>query len=244
MSLQDTKDQFILENITRNYGGSPEGAVFGSGLDIWDFINPFEGIFEYWGVFQDVFRENPVIISEIPQTWEELEEELPELFEPILETRPGEVPDPYPGTEAAEVILGDPTAVDTPKQDDLPVTEEWNVAHDWGHWIRESLTGIATNVFAPTGAEQTILPTNGALAQSVAASPNGHAEGACEGMVWSGGAPPKGYKVVNYCGQGVLRKVRRRRRRRLLTASDSRDIATIVGLVGKGQMASALINRR
>jgi len=63
-------------------------------------------------------------------------------------------------------------------------------------------------------------------------------------MAWSGGTPPKGYKVVNYCGRGVLRKVRRRRRRRLLTASDSRDIATIVGLVGKGQMASALINRR
>jgi len=70
-------------------------------------------------------------------------------------------------------------------------------------------------------------------------------EGAdCDGMAWSGGTPPKGYKVVNYCGRGVLRKVRRRRRRRLLTASDSRDIATIVGLVGKGQMASALINRR
>jgi hypothetical protein len=66
----------------------------------------------------------------------------------------------------------------------------------------------------------------------------------CDVMPWSGGSPPKGYKVVNYCGRGVLRKVRRRRRRRLLTASDSRDIATIVGLVGKGQMASALINRR
>ncbi len=65
----------------------------------------------------------------------------------------------------------------------------------------------------------------------------------CDGVAWTGGVPPKGYKVVNYCGQGVLRKIRRRRRRRMLTASDASDLATIVGIVGKGQMASSMINR-
>ena len=71
----------------------------------------------------------------------------------------------------------------------------------------------------------------------------GMPEGACDGMIWQGGVPPKGYKVVNFCGQGVLRKVRRRRRRRLLTASDKADISYIVATTGKGQLAASLIHR-
>ncbi len=64
-----------------------------------------------------------------------------------------------------------------------------------------------------------------------------------DGEPWTGAPPPKGYKIVNYCGQAVLRKIRRRRRRRMLTVSDKNDIASIVSMVGKGQMASTLINR-
>jgi len=119
------------------------------------------------------------------------------------------------------------------------------VAHDWGHLGRQLLGGISEQAFgspaalAPPALLDYTTPTITPISTGAAVT---GAE--CDGMPWSGGTPPKGYKVVNYCGRGVLRKVRRRRRRRLLTASDSRDIATIVGLVGKGQMASALINRR
>lgn len=120
------------------------------------------------------------------------------------------------------------------------------MAHDWGHLVRQgigALTGISDvgSAFLPGPGAQTPAQTQewltGGTVQAQAAA-------GCDGMAWSGGTPPKGYKVVNYCGQGVLRKIRRRRRRRILSASDAADIATIVGLVGKGQMASALINRR
>jgi len=193
--------------------------------------------------------EIPVVISEVPETWEELESLEPELFEPILETRPGQIPDHYPqeaGTIGDEWWI-DPVAVagpDRPPTDD-EFEEEDDMAHDWGHLIRQGLGGLigigdpgpaniagdpsgAGEIFTPPAGTGTVLRNNGD----------------CDGMQWSGGVPPKGYKVVNSCGVGVLRKVRRRRRRRLLSASDSRDIATIVGLVGKGQMAASLINRR
>jgi len=116
------------------------------------------------------------------------------------------------------------------------------VAHDWGHLLRQGIQEV-TGLGEPSGfvsggppAGTTVIDQTGSGVATTTA--------ACDGMAWRGGTPPKGYKVVNYCGQGVLRKIRRRRRRRLLTAGDSRDIATIVGLVGKGAMASALINRR
>lgn len=120
------------------------------------------------------------------------------------------------------------------------------MAHDWGHLLRQgvgALTGISDvgASFLPGPGAQTPAQTQAWLGAPVAGA--AVADG-CDGMAWSGGTPPKGYKVVNYCGQGVLRKIRRRRRRRILSASDAADIATIVGLVGKGQMASALINRR
>jgi len=194
----------------------------------------------------------PPVIDETPQTWEELEALEPELFEPILETRPGEVPDPYPfepDVEPDREFVDTDTVIGAP-DDWWPTAtqeeseEDDDMAHDWGHLARDFLggllspdaTGGGSLVADPSGAA-TLFPTP---AQPGVSS----AGGDCDGMRWSGGTPPKGYKVVNSCGVGVLRKVRRRRRRRLLTASDSRDIATIVGLVGKGQMASALINRR
>jgi len=64
-----------------------------------------------------------------------------------------------------------------------------------------------------------------------------------DGQNWGGQAPPKGYKVVNYCGAPVLRKIRRRRRRRMLSVSDKNDIASIISMAGKGQLAASLINR-
>ena len=184
----------------------------------------------------------PPVISEIPTTWPDWS------LEPILETRPDQIPDPYPGSEAAgnvdpSAIIGPYQGADTPEQTDD--VEEEPMAHDWGHLIRQATSGIfgldaPQEAFAGPG-PQTPAQTQAWLGGTAAPAAAG---GDCDGMAWSGGTPPKGYKVVNYCGRGVLRKVRRRRRRRLLTASDSRDIATIVGLVGKGQMASALINRR
>ena len=135
----------------------------------------------------------------------------------------------------ATVVIS-PTVPTIPRPAPPPPEEGEVVAHDWGHLAREFLGGVVGQ----------------AIGSPVGMAPPAFAQGArmalvngcgLDGQVWGGQAPPKGYKVVNYCGQAVLRKIKRRRRKRLLTASDSQDIATIVGLVGKGQMASALINR-
>ncbi len=173
----------------------------------------------------------PVVISEVPQTWEELEVLHPEVFEPILETRPGRTPDPYPIAERDTALQ---------KDDDM-------AAWDWGaaaSGVIDILQGqnvgggnraavySPPDAFSNTGAPS--VPSGG-LSRPIACD--------MEDIPWVGGTPPKGYKVVNYCGKGVLRKVRRRRRRRMLTASDASDLATIVGIVGKGQMASSMINR-
>ncbi len=175
----------------------------------------------------------PDAISEEPQTWEELEEEMPELFEPILETRPGHVADSYPQDVSEEV---------TQAQDDQDVSQ-----HTWGDWFFNTATGLIGDFINPADPMNINDPGTGAVGPSTPenqhATAAAMATGDCDGMTWSGGAPPKGYKVVNSCGVGVLRKVRRRRRRRMLSASDKSDIAAIVSMVGKGQMASALINR-
>lgn len=164
------------------------------------------------------------VISEVPQTWDELEQSDPELFEPILETRPGRVPDPYP----------QPTDDVTAAQEDEPM------AHDWGHLIRQGIGGVFG--LGDTSQQLSALPPVD-IGPQVLSPTNPQNILSCEGMTWSGGTPPKGMKVVNHCGVGVLRKIRRRRRRRMLTASDAADLATIVGIVGKGQMASSMINR-
>jgi len=179
----------------------------------------------------------PVVISEVPQTWEDLERLEPELFEPILETRPGHVADHYPQDVTDE-----------------PVSDEDNdMTHTWGHLFRESagsliggwlgtgggITPSPMGLAPPSTNTEILFPSTPANQAATAAAMTG-----CDGMAWSGGTPPKGYKVVNHCGVGVLRKVRRRRRRRMLTASDASDLATIVGIVGKGQMAAQMINRR
>ncbi len=123
------------------------------------------------------------------------------------------------------------------------------MAHDWGHVFRQVAGGIFGESIMPDysgalGLNQAQPATQPAVVDPTpSAVTGGLGPESCEGMIWSGGTPPKGFKVVNYCGRGVLRKIRRRRRRRLLTASDKADIAAIVGLVGKGQMASSLITR-
>jgi len=174
----------------------------------------------------------PVVISEVeeePQTWGELEALEPELFEPILETRPGLPPDPYPQPSGDDWY--DPT------EDDMG-------AFDWG----TAISGVidifqGQNPGGPTGyAPPVQLPTppgTGTVLRAPVVSGD-----ACDGMAWSGGVPPKGYKVVNHCGVGVLRRIRRRRRPRIATNSDLADISAIVGIVGKGQLATALISRR
>ncbi len=120
------------------------------------------------------------------------------------------------------------------------------MAHDWGHIFRQVVEPwLPPPSFDPIpfGSPQ---PGPAPLPDLNGAGPpvqGGLGPESCEGMIWAGGVPPKGFKVVNYCGKGVLRKVRRRRRRRLLTASDKADISYIVATTGKGQLAASLIHR-
>jgi len=208
-------------------------SVWGSSEFDW-FNRTVEAIFGYEDPYGTgpipMPRPVPVVISETPQTWEELEQLDPELFEPILETRPGRTPDPYPQDVANSIEPED------------------EVANTWGDWFFDTTTGIIGDYLNPQPqpmgfAQYPSTPEN--QAATAAAIGGGGMNGAnCDGMTWAGGAPPKGYKVVrDSCGNGVLRKVRRRRRRRMLTASDKTDIASIVSMVGKGQLAASLINR-
>ncbi len=127
------------------------------------------------------------------------------------------------------------------------------MSHTWGHVFRSAAGGVIGSLGGDSAIPDYsgLMAYNagagavpGATATPAAAMPvAGMPEGSCDGMIWSGGVPPKGYKVVNSCGVGVLRKVRRRRRRRLLTASDKADISYIVATTGKGQLAASLIHR-
>ena len=127
--------------------------------------------------------------------------------------------------------------------------EELEMAHDWGHVFRGAAGNVLTGLFGGGGASAPFgvpnLPTTAELGDGGAGTviSGGLGAEACEGMIWTGGTPPKGYKVVHWCGRGVLRKVRRRRRKRLLTASDKADISYIVATTGKGQLAASLIHR-
>ncbi len=127
------------------------------------------------------------------------------------------------------------------------------MAHDWGHVFRQATGGIANQFFGGGGStgsygvpnyptSTTADPANGGATTNVPVA-GGLGAASCEGMIWTGGTPPKGFKVVNWCGQGVLRKVRRRRRRRILTASDKADISYIISTAGKGQLAASLIHK-
>ncbi len=127
------------------------------------------------------------------------------------------------------------------------------MAHDWGHVFRQATGSLVGDLFGGGGATGFVGPANlppasaigngGAAATTNVPVSGGLGVGACDGMIWTGGTPPKGYKVVNWCGAGVLRKVRRRRRKRILTASDKADISYIISTAGKGQLAASLIHK-
>ncbi len=123
------------------------------------------------------------------------------------------------------------------------------MAHDWGHIFRQGAEVLfGDSIQTPPPYAGFASPGGVVAAGDVTTAPpvavaGGLGPESCEGMIWQGGTPPKGFKVVNHCGQGVLRKVRRRRRRRLLTASDKADISYIVATTGKGQLAASLIHR-
>ncbi len=131
-------------------------------------------------------------------------------------------------------------------------SEDLEMAHDWGHLGRELLGGWLGGGASDFdyggqrgGGAGGDVPLDVGMATE---APNGAIAGglgpaSCEGMIWKGGVPPKGFKVVNWCGQGVLRRVRRRRRRRILTASDKADISYIISTAGKGQLAASLIHK-
>jgi len=154
-----------------------------------------------------------------------------------------------------------PTWVPPPTRDIIdsapaPITKEEDdlVAHDWGHlgrqliggWLGGGGGGGDYDYGGQTGGGaggDVPLDVGMATEAPNPAVTGGLGPASCEGMIWQGGVPPQGYKVVNSCGQGVLRKVRRRRRRRLLTASDKADISYIVATTGKGQLAASLIHR-
>ncbi len=215
-----------------------------------DWLSAYPGTIEFegfWGAIEgllegDIYGTGPIpmprparapvpdAISEVAETWEELEALEPELFEPILETRPGRVADSYP-QDVAETV--------EPEDD---------VAETWGDWFFETATGVIGDYINPPAAGMAqpaaMFPSTPANQAATAAALGGNGVQDCDGMTWAGGAPPKGYKVVrDSCGNGVLRKVRRRRRRRMLTAGDKADIAAIISMAGKGQLATSLINR-
>jgi len=181
----------------------------------------------------------------------------PTVFGGTGQPFPDYVPVWVPPPEYVEPVVPAPPPFDTPVLPDVQpereLIEENGVAHDWGHLGRELIGGwlggggsrdfdyggqVGGGAGDPTGAAtgMAISAPNGAVV-------GGLGPESCEGMIWGGGTPPKGFKVVNFCGKGVLRKVRRRRRRRLLTASDKADISYIVATTGKGQLAASLIHR-
>jgi len=109
---------------------------------------------------------------DIPETWEELEDLIPEIFEPILETRPGRTPDPYPGSEAARTVI-DPTPTPVSGVDDEEFTEEEPMAHTWWHLgsqvidvlqgqspTAQSAMGVPIG-FAPSASADTFATTGG-----------------------------------------------------------------------------------
>jgi len=130
-----------------------------------------------------------------------------------------------------------------------------DMAIDWGGLFGDVVGQAATSYFAPS---PQLYPAPQVFSMPPPAQGPGYSgavqrtttvpatmENVCglDGQAWGGQAPPKGYKVVNYCGQAVLRKIRRRRRRRMLSVSDKNDIASIISMAGKGQLAASLINR-
>lgn len=182
----------------------------------------------------------PVVISEIPRTIlpqdsargaiskeDLLGEGWPEWStEPILETRPGRTPDPYPGTEAAagtiaERVVGRPDEEGpTRRQNDL---EEGEMA-GWTDWIGWGIDVLQGQAGGPgTGyATPGILPGTDSYSQ----------------MMYGGDGGPG--KVTVDTRTGKVTKCGRRRRRRLLTESDFNDLMRIATLPNNANVRTAL----
>jgi len=142
-------------------------------------------------------------------------------LEPILETRPGRTPDPYPGTEAWETE-GYEEILRT--QTPLPVDDEdVDMAHDWGHLIRGGIDTIF-GISDPGQPDMIMPPAGGWPATPSAATP---------------GTTPSG----KYCVDpktGKVTMVHHHRRRRLLTESDFNDLMRISTLPNKETVKIAL----
>ncbi len=182
--------------------------------------------------------------------WEWIGAALPEWPREILWDI---VSNPDPVQPSPPVISQIPTP---PIQRPAPASDEdSDMAIDWGGIIGSVVSEAATGYFNPQpqlfAGPAALLPVGPPIQTGFAgpvqrpATTAAVMENVCglDGQNWSGQAPPKGYKVVNYCGQAVLRKIRRRRRRRMLSVSDKNDIASIISMAGKGQLAASLINR-
>ncbi len=152
--------------------------------------------------------------GDVPETWEELEELIPEIFEPILETRPGRRPDPYPGSDAAAAVI-DPTPASPGSVDDDDFTEAEDMAHSWLHLGSDILAAYTS-------------PTAG-----VAAAPMGFAGPAR--VPGAGAVPGFTYGTDN----GIPCK-RRRRRRALLTEGDFNSLMRIATLPNNANVRTAL----
>ena len=179
----------------------------------------------------------PVVISEIPQTvlpqqtprgqvpskvnvpetWEELEDLIPEIFEPILETRPGRTPDPYPGSEASRAIIV-PTPGPVSGVDDEEFTQEDAMAHSWWH--------LGSQVIDVLQGQQP-----GGASTSYAAP----------AQFATGQAPSDYYTTRSRPGYDTEGRCRRRRRRRaLLTEGDFNSLMRIATLPNNANVRTAL----
>ncbi len=146
-------------------------------------------------------------------------------LEPILETRPGRTPDPYPGTEAArgagtvDEVLGDPYEdVATAEQNDTLDSGDDTMAHDWNHLIRQGIAQVAG-----IGNGGSAQPQPGSIA---------YTEQLYAGL-------PPGSAIVSGNGAGA-NGCKRRRRRRLLTEGDFNDLMRIATLPNKDTVKVAL----
>lgn len=180
----------------------------------------------------------PVVISEIPRTvlpgdtgrGQISKEELlsrgwPEWsVEPILETRPGRTPDPYPGSPAERVVGRPYEEGPSSRQNDL---EEEQVA-DWG-----DILGAAIDVW------QGQAPGGGAGWNTPGIIPgfSGPVGVPASGIPDYGGTPSR---VTIDTRTGRVTKCGRRRRRRLLTESDFNDLMRIATLPNNANVRTAL----
>ncbi len=199
--------------------------------ELWDIVRDTVGIPDVPGAVVP-----PVVISEQPvavlpsglEPGAGLPSEIdvwPEWsLEPILETRPGLPPDPYPGSPAE--ALGDPYATSDPQQDD-------EMTDTWGHMGRELVGGW--------------LGVGGGVERPTVYNPPGYLGGPSGGAPATPGVTPPGAPAAGGGGAmcynsrtGKWFVHGRHRRRRLLTESDFNDLMRISTLPNKDTVKVAL----